>query len=151
VAKTVEATRRHVEVSTSRGPLVAAAAIITVSTAVLAAGKIKFDPDLPRRHVEAVSKLTLGSYDHVAIELSGNPLDLQSDDLVFEKAAGQRTAALLANASGSTLCVVEVAGPFGKSLAAQGDAAMVAFATDWLADLYGADMRKAIRRTHATQ
>lgn len=151
VVKQVETTRRSVEVLTSRGRLNARAVIITASIGVLAAAKIKFDPELPRRHVDAVGKLTLGDYDHVAIELAGNPLDLQSDDLVFEKAAGQRTAALLANTSGSTLCVIDVAGPFGKSLAAQGDAAMVAFATDWLADLYGSEVRKAIRRTQTTQ
>jgi monoamine oxidase len=28
---------------------------------------------------------------------------------------------------------------------------MVAFATDWLADMFGPDVKKAIRRTHATQ
>ena len=151
VVKLVEASRRSVEVETSRGRLTAGAVIITASAGVLAAGKIKFDPDLPKRQVEAIGKLTLGSYDHVAIELTGNPLDLQSDDLVFEKAAGQHTAALLANTSGSTLCVVELAGPFGKSLAAQGETAMVAFATDWVADLYGAGIKKSIRRTHATQ
>jgi monoamine oxidase len=27
---------------------------------------------------------------------------------------------------------------------------MVSFAVDWLADLYGADVKKAVRRTHAT-
>ena len=32
-------------------------------------------------------------------------------------------------------CKVDVGGRFGKGLAAQGEAAMVAFATDWLADL----------------
>jgi len=151
VVRRVDMTRRGVEVGTSRGPLVARAVIITASTGVLATGKIKFDPELPKRLAESIDKLTLGSYDHVAIELADNPLDLQSDDLVFEKAAGQRTAALLANTSGSTLCVIDLAGPFGRSLAAQGDASMVAFATDWLADLYGADVKKAIRRTHATQ
>jgi monoamine oxidase len=149
--KQVALTRRSVEVETAKGQLNARAAIITASNGVLAAGKIKFDPDLPKRHVDAIGKLSLGSYNHVAIELAGNPLELQNDDVVFEKAAGQRTAALLANMAGSTLCVVEVAGPFGKSLAAEGTAAMVAFATDWLADLYGAEVRKAVGRTHATQ
>jgi monoamine oxidase len=69
---------------------------------------------------------------------------------VFEKATGSRTAALLARVSGTSLCLVDVAGKFGANLAGQGEAAMVAFATDWLAEQYGADVKKAIRRTHAT-
>ena len=50
-----------------------------------------------------------------------------NDDLVFEKATGTRTAALLANVSGTPLCLIEVAGKFGASLAAKGEAAMVDF------------------------
>ncbi len=95
----------------------ARAAIVTASTGVLAADKIKFTPELPKRQLDAIAKLSLGSYDHVAFELKGNPLQLQNDDLVFEKAAGARTAALLANVSGTPLCMVEVAGKLGRELA----------------------------------
>ena len=57
-----------------------------------------------KRQLDAIAKLSLGSYDHVALELKGNPLQLRNDDLVFEKATGARTAALLANVSGTPLC-----------------------------------------------
>jgi len=108
-------------------------------------------PELPRRHLDAIEKLQLGSYDHVALELPGNPLGLQRDEMVFEKADSVRTAAILANISGTTLCTVEVAGKFGRDLAAAGESAMVAFALEWLAGLYGADIRKAVKLTSATQ
>ena len=140
-----------VELETPRGVLRARTAILTASTGVLASGKIKFEPGLPRRYVEAIGKLGLGSYDHVAIEFSGNPLGLQNDDLVFEKATGSRTAGLLANVSGSRLCVVEIAGKLGAGLAEQGEAAMTAFALDWLADMFGSDVKQAVKRTHATR
>ncbi len=143
--------RSALEVTTTRGVIYAKAAVITASTAVLAAGKIKFVPDIPKRQLDAAAKLTLGSYDHVAIELKGNPLQLQNDDLVFDKAANARTAALLANVSGSSLCLVEVAGKLGHDLSAQGDAAMFDFAQNWLAELYGADVKKAIGRTFVTR
>jgi monoamine oxidase len=125
--------------------------IITASVGVLAAEKIRFTPDLPMRHREALAKLSLGSYDHVALELAGNPLNLRSDELIYEKATGERTAALLANVSGTPVCLVEVGGRFGRSLAAQGQAAMIDFAIGWLADLYGTRIRAAVRRSHATQ
>src|SRR3954452_2211188 len=142
-------TRNSVEIETARGRIVARAAIVTASNGVLAADKIKFTPDLPKRHADAIAKLSLGSYDHVALELKGNPLQLQNDDLVFEQAKGPRTAALLANVSGTPLALVEIAGKLGRELAGQGEAAMVDFATGWLADLFGADVKKAIGRQHA--
>src|SRR5215813_6170348 len=76
---------------------------------------------------------------------------LMSDELAFEKAESARTAAILANISGTTLCTIEVAGKFGADLAAAGEPAMVSFALDWLAGLYGADIRRGVQRTSATR
>jgi monoamine oxidase len=150
--KRIEAwARNRVEVATAKGTLTARAAIVTVSTGVLAANKIRFDPDLPKRHVDAIARLKLGSYDHIAVDLAGNPLGLLRDELVFEKSNGPRTAAMLANISGTSLCMIEVAGTFGRDLSAQGEAAMTAFALDWLSGLYGTEIRKAVRRTATTR
>ena len=124
--------------------------IVTASTDVLASERIKFDRGLPKRQLDALDKLKLGSFDHIALELPGNPLGLQRDDLVFEKSAGPRTAALLANVSGTPLALVEVGGRFGRELSAQGDTAMVDFAVEWLAGLFGADVKRAVKRTQAT-
>ncbi len=142
---------RMVEAETRGKVLTGRTAIVTASTGVLASGKIKFQPGLPARHAEAIGKLGLGSYEHVAIEFAGNPLGLQSDDLVFEKAADPRTAAVLANVSGSRLCVVEIAGKLAADLAENGEAVMTTFAIDWLAGLFGANLKRAIERTHATR
>jgi monoamine oxidase len=147
----IEWDARAVELEAPRGVLRTRTAIVTASTGVLASGKIKFEPGLPKRYAEAFGKLSLGSYDHVAIEFNGNPLGLQSDDLMFEKTSGSRTAALLANVSGSPLCLVELAGKLGAGLAEEGEGAMTAFALDWLADLFGSEVKQAIKRTHATR
>ena len=151
VVTRIDSSSRNVVVETGNGRLNARAVIVTASTGVLAAGRIKFVPDLPKRHAEAIARLTLGSYDHVALELPGNPLGLQSDDLVFEKATGPGTGAVLANLSGTPLCLVEVGGGFGAGLAAAGQDAMVAFARDWLAEMFGTDVKARIRRARATQ
>jgi len=143
--------RNRIEIRTAKGLLVARTVIVTVSTGVLMSDKLKFEPELPRRYLDAIEKLRLGSYDHIALELPGNPLALQRDELVFEKAESARTAAILANISGTTLCTIEVAGKFGADLAASGEPAMVAFALDWLTGLYGADIRRAVKRTSATR
>jgi len=125
-------------------------AIVTASTSVLASGKIDFIPPLEKRELDALDSLKLGSYEHIALELPKNPLGLQRDDLVFEKSDGERTAALLANVSGTALHVVTIAGKFGRELSAQGEPAMIDFARDWLASLFGSSVKNAIRRTAAT-
>jgi monoamine oxidase len=143
--------RNGVDVATAKGTVRARAAIVTASTNVLAANKIEFKPELPKRQLDAAAKLSLGSYDHIALEMPGNPLDLQPDDLVFEQSAGPRTAALLANVSGTDLHLVEVGGTFGRELAAAGERAMINFASDWLVALFGSDVKGAIKRSRATR
>jgi monoamine oxidase len=138
-------------VDTPKGNFIGKAIIVTVSTGVLTSDKIEFIPPLPKRQLDAASKLSLGSYDHIALEMPGNPLGLQKDDMVFERADGTKTAALLANVSGTDLHLVEVAGSFGRDLSAQGEDAMKAFAGDWLASLFGNNAKRAIKRSHATR
>jgi hypothetical protein len=83
---------RDVSVETQGGKIAARAAIVTVSTNVLIAGAIKFAPDIPKRTLDAASKLTLGSYDHIVLQLPGNPLGLARDDILIEQSNSTRTA-----------------------------------------------------------
>jgi monoamine oxidase len=142
--------RQGVSVETDSGRFSARAVIVTASTGVLASGAIMFAPELPAPLSDAIVKLSLGSLDHIALEMPGNPLGLGVDELIFAKASGRETAALLANPSGTNLCLVHVGGGFGRDLARRGEAAMTAFAIDWLAGMYGSDVRKAVKRTAAT-
>jgi monoamine oxidase len=142
---------KGVGVLTPKGSIFARAGILTASTDLIASGKIEFAPALDRRALNALSNLKLGSYDHIALELPGNPLGLQRDDVVFEKSDKARTAALLANVSGTDLHLVTVAGDFGRELSAQGEAAMVDFAREWLASLFGPGVRGQIKRSAATR
>src|ERR1700675_4948583 len=143
--------RREVTVETPAGKIAARAAVITVSSNVLTAGNIKFTPDLPKRPLDAAAKLSLGSYDHIALALPGNPLGLARDDVLIEQSNSMRTALLLANVGGSSLCSIDVAGSFGRDLAAQGEAAMVAFAVEWLTKLFGSDAARAVKKSSATR
>jgi monoamine oxidase len=118
---------------------------------VLAAGNIKFTPDIPKRHLDAAAKLGLGSYDHIALQLPGNPLGLARDDIIIEQSSSTRTALLFANMGSSSLCSIDVAGSFGRDLAAQGEPAMVAFALEWLTKLFGSDVPLAVKKSSATR
>lgn len=142
---------RNVSVETPAGTIAARAVITTASTNMLASGKMKFAPDLPKSYLDAAVKLSLGSYDRIALELPGNPLGLARDDILMEQSQDHRTGALYANIGGSALCTIDVGGAFGRDLAAQGDAAMTAFATEWLVKLFGSDVAAAVRRSSATR
>ena len=142
---------RDVGVETPGGKIAAKGVIVTVSSNVLASGAIKFTPDLPKRQLDAASKLTLGSFDHIALQLQGNPLGLGRDEVMIEQSSSTRTGALLANIGGSSLCVVDVAGSFGRDLSAQGEPAMVAFAVEWLTKLFGSDVKGAVKRSSVTR
>jgi monoamine oxidase len=58
---------------------------------------------------------------------------------------------MVANIGGSSLCAIDVAGVFGRDLSAQGEAAMVAFAVEWLTKLFGSDVAKAVKKSAATR
>ncbi|MET0222184.1 MAG: FAD-dependent oxidoreductase [Tardiphaga sp.] len=156
VALSTPATRvtwsgRDIGVETPAGRIAAKAVIVTASSNVLTSGIIKFTPELPKRQLDAAAKLSLGSYDRIALQLDGNPLGLGRDELVVEQSQTTRTGALLANIGGSSLCTIDVGGAFGRDLALQGEAAMAAFAGEWLMKLFGSDVKSAITRTAATQ
>jgi monoamine oxidase len=142
---------RDVAVQTQAGKITARAAVITVSSNVLAAGNIKFSPEIPRRQLEAAAKLTLGSYDRIALQLPGNPLGLSRDDTIIEQSSSTRTALLSANIGGSSLCVMDIAGSFGRDLSDQGEKAMAAFAIEWLTRLFGNDIAKLVKKSSTTR
>src|SRR6202048_4500856 len=142
---------RDVTVETPSGKIAARAAVITVSSNVLTAGNIKFTPDLPKRSLDATAKLSLGSYDHIALQLPGNPLGLARDEIIIEQSTSQRTGLLFANIGASSLCSVDVGGSFGRDLAAQGEPAMIAFAVEWLTKLFGSDAVAAVKKSSATR
>jgi monoamine oxidase len=142
---------RDVAVETPAGKIGARAVIVTVSSNVLTAGNIKFAPDIPKRTLDAAAKLSLGSYDHIALEMPRNPLGLSRDEIVIEQSNSTRTALLYANIGGSSVCSIDVAGSFGGDLSGQGEKAMVAFATEWLTKLFGSDAAAGVTRSIVTR
>ncbi|CCE10182.1 conserved exported hypothetical protein [Bradyrhizobium sp. STM 3843] len=144
-------TNREVVVETASGRIATRAIILTVSTNVLTSGTIKFTPELPKRQLDAAAKLSLGSYDRIALQIAGNPLGLSRDDLIIEQSSSTQTGLLFANIGGSSLCTIDVGGSFGRDLSSQGEAAMVAFGKEWLTKLFGSDAAAAVKASAATR
>ena len=147
----VEWDRNGVDIVTSKGSLRSRAAIVTASTNVLAAGKIVFKPELSKRQLDAAAALSLGSYDHIALDMPRNPLNLQRDDLVFEKSSSRRTAALLANVSGNSLHWSRLEGNLGANCQPQAVRRWLNLRTIGWTSLFGSNAKKAIKRSYATR
>ncbi|PPQ14764.1 amine oxidase [Bradyrhizobium sp. AC87j1] len=150
-ASRISWSNRDVSVETPAGKIAARAVIVTVSTNVLTSGAIKFTPDIPKRTLDAASKLGLGSYDRIVLQLPGNPLGLSRDDSLIEQSNSARTALMFANIGGSSLCSIDVGGAFGRDLSEQGEKAMVAFAREWITKLFGSEAAAAVGKTSATR
>lgn len=142
---------RDIGVETSAGRIAARAIIVTVSTNVLTSDNIRFTPELPKRQLDAAARLSLGSYDRIALWLPDNPFGLGPGETMIEQSSDGRTALLTASTSGSSLCTIDIAGSFGRDLSAQGEAAMVAFAKEWLTKLFGSDAAAGVQQSAATR
>jgi monoamine oxidase len=138
-------------IDTPKGTIRARTAIVTASTAVLAGDGLAFTPQLPKSHADAMARLSLGQQEQIAVEMAGNPLDLDADDLVFEKSSGPRSAALLGNIGGSHLSVITVGGDLARDLARSGEDALQDFAIEWLTGTFGSDAKGIVKRSAPTR
>ena len=73
-----------IRVGTSRGIIAAAAAIVTVSTGVLAAGSIRFSPALPPEVQGAIDGLPMGLLSKIALPLAPAP-GFETDSLLLDR------------------------------------------------------------------
>jgi monoamine oxidase len=141
---------RGVAVETPAGTLRARAAIVTVSTAVLGAGAIRFTPALPRRQQEAVHALSCGAYEHLIVRLPGDPMGAKPDEPFVVKADTAATAKPLARIAGSDWWYFDIGGAFARDLVRAGPAAMKAFAAEFVGNEFGPQARRAMDEVQVT-
>jgi monoamine oxidase len=142
---------RGVVIETPRGTVRASAAIVTASTSALHAGFIKFDPALPKRTIDSLAGLSLGTLDRLVFELPGNPLRLADDQRAIFRAGDARNVGLLGRMGGTDLAYAEFSGRFGREMSDAGETAMAAFVSDLMADHFGAEARKYMGRREAVR
>ncbi len=145
-----------VVVQTDRGDIAARACILTVSTGVLASGRIRFEPALPARKQEAFNGISMGLYNHIAFQFKSNIFGTSPDAYVLSKvdsrgASSPRGMGLLTNVSGTSLSIGDVGGGFARELEHEGLEASVDFGLSELRKLLGADVDRELIKTHTTQ
>jgi monoamine oxidase len=115
--------------------LMADAVIITVSTGVLASGKIKFTPELPESTQQAIASLPMGLINTIALQFEGDVFGAEVKPYTRLQAVTQSgviSATLKSGAVNMALC--HVGGAQARELERKGDASAINYALSGLAE-----------------
>jgi len=160
VAKEIIWDKKGVKVVTNDGTISAKACIVTVSTGVLNARKIKFTPDLPDYKYDAFAGITMGTYNHITFLFDKKYLFKigikYPDTYVYTKiqsngAASPKGGGGLFNITGSGLCYWDTGGKFSEELEAEGSKAQIDFFLNNLKTTFGSEIDKHVIKAHATR
>ncbi|HJR22602.1 MAG TPA: NAD(P)/FAD-dependent oxidoreductase [Dongiaceae bacterium] len=136
--------KQGVTVETPRGALEARAAIIAVSTGVLASERLRFAPALPDWKQQAIGDLPLGSCNKVALAFTRNPFgDLDTVMLMPDLGAGP-SVEFVVREGGRNVVTTMLNGPQAKDLAAEGARATADYALTQLAAIFGNDVKGCV-------
>lgn len=149
-ATAVDTGGARVRVDTPRGPVTARAVVLTVSTGVLAAGTIRFQPALPAAKREALAALPMGVAEKVALRFRGNPFPFAPDTyLVIQAGADQPAFGFHLCPGGHPVAVGYAGGPLARWLGNQSGEAARSFALDGLCHAFGEGLRaQCLASTH---
>eukprot|EP00752_Nemacystus_decipiens_P000652 g652.t1 len=140
-----------VAVETPRGTIRARAAIVTVSTGVLAGGGVAFDPPLPTEKEESFHAIEMGDYNHITLKFAEDVFGLGEDGYVLHQVdASDEAFGALTNASGTGLAYCDVGGSFARDLEAAGEAAAVDFVLSTLRRLIGGEVDRQFQGAAVT-
>ena len=142
----------EVRAETPKASFCARRALVTVSTGVLAAGKIAFDPPLPRRKLEAIEALPMGLLNKVILELESDvfPPSAIPNSWVLHDGPGRDDVAFVVKPFGAPAAIAFYGGRRAQELEALGDRAAIDDATERLKQMYGERIGAAVRRTRVT-
>ncbi|WP_018699990.1 flavin monoamine oxidase family protein [Amorphus coralli] len=146
---------RGVRAETSAGTVHAKAAIVTVSTNVLAEGGIRFTPELPVDAAEAIAACPTGHAEKVAISFDCPLPGLDSTAYIdtMDPDDPDRPAinfTVYEDADARPLMIGQLGGSVARGLEQAGAAAMTDFALAALADAFGSEIRDRVHRVHTT-
>jgi monoamine oxidase len=142
---------RRVRAEGGFGVVEAGAAVVTVSTGVLASGAIRFDPALPGAAAQAAHDLPMGLLSKVGLRAAGaDRLDLPAFGGIERRLEeGERAMTFVAWPFGRDHLQGFAGGALAWEMAREGDAALVDLAFSELRRIYGGRADRALRRDGA--
>lgn len=143
-----------VAVETPKGTIGARAAIVTLSTNVLARGLVRFTPGLPVRLQNALEAVPTGAANKVAIKFSRDVFglaDTSHASLMDERDPKRHAMSFQIRPFGAELAVAYFGGRFALEMEAAGEAAAIDMARAALADMFGSSILDHVEKAAATQ
>jgi monoamine oxidase len=132
----------RLRLETAKGVVEARAAIVCVSTAVLAAGALRILPELPAK-LAAVEGLPLGLADKVFLKLD-EPEAFAVESMVYGAPQRTATGSYHLRPLGRPIIEAFFGGAHARALEAEGPGASAAFAIDELVGVYGTGLRRRV-------
>lgn len=145
---------QEVAVITGKGDrLTADAVIVTVSTGILASGKIRFTPALPGRYQQAIEHLPMGLVNRIGLQFSTDIFGGALPDLTRLNAVTSGGAVIDASVrqGSEKMIVFTVGGKLARQLEGQSEASALNYALSGLVDLFGSNVERAFVRGKASR
>ena len=139
-----------VSVTTSTGTIQARAAILTVSTGVLAAERIAFSPKLPSLKLQAIHDIDMAVMNYIGLKFSTDIFGFGSDAYVTQQQHDETGVGYLTHANESHLTYGYVGGTQARLLELEPMEAVVAYGLDGLKSMLGNDIQKYFVKGFAT-
>ena len=134
-----------VTVETAKGTVKGRRLLITISTNMLTAGRIAFDPPLPEWKREAAAALPLGVHNRIGIMLTRDPFGPDARPNATIMLEGDEVPmSVQLRPFGFDYVVGVTGGRFGSWLERAGVAASVDYLTERLVKTFGSEIRKAL-------
>ncbi len=141
-----------VKVETSEGTISGKIVILTVSTGVLGAEKIKFTPTLSVKKQESFQYISMGTYNNATLQFSKDIFGLGPDRYVdYVNEAGTESGGMLTNMGGTNLTYVYSGGDLGRELELAGVKAGVDWGLNEVVKIYGSDVKKYFLKGNITR
>lgn len=141
---------RGVQVETPRGRLDARAALVTVSTNVLASDAIAFDPPMPATRLEALAAIPTGHAAKAALAFTRNVFELTAPTFLRIDHPSHLGFVFEMLPFGRDLAIGHLAGHWALEAETAGPDAMAEAAIAALAEVFGSTVRKHLRKAATT-
>jgi len=138
----------HITVVSDEGPLTAQAVIVTAPVTVLAAGDITFRPSLPAAYTQAFGDLPFGLVDKIGIAFASDVFGATpANTIVTRHEDTARFGMGLTKLAGQPMMNLFAGGDLARDLEAGGEAAVDAYAQEFVTATFGLAAAAAIERT----
>lgn len=142
-----------VMLTTPKGTVKARAAIVTVSTNVLASGRIRFSPPLPVALTRALEGVPTGGANKVAFQFSRDVFGLPDTSyasFMDERDPARHAIGFQIRPFGKELAIAYLGGRFAEEMEKAGEAATVEMARVALTDMFGSSILDNLVKVAAT-